>query len=150
MKTISIGRLARRTGSAVSAIRFYEEKGLVFASRDNAGRRRFITSDIRRISFVLIAQQLGFSLAQIRIQLDTLPHDKAPTLRDWDRISQQFSHDIETRIEKLTRLRDKLTSCIGCGCLSLDKCALYNKEDRASLLGVGPRYILGEGPNGHR
>ncbi|WP_299615381.1 redox-sensitive transcriptional activator SoxR [Pelagibius sp.] len=147
IKTLSIGRVAERTGLAVSAIRFYEEKGLVVAGRDAAGRRRFAPSDIRRLSFVLIAQQLGFSLEQIRTQLDALPKQRTPTARDWARISHSFRIDIDARIIALESLRESLTDCIGCGCLSLSRCKLYNPDDRAGRLGSGPRYLLGDAPN---
>ena len=146
IKTLTIGRVAERTGLAVSAIRFYEEIGLVAAERDGAGRRRFAPSDIRRLSFVLIAQQLGFSLQQIRDQLDSLPKKRTPTTADWARISRSFRTDIDTRIHALEMLREQLTGCIGCGCLSLKKCRLYNPDDRAGRLGAGPRYLLGDDP----
>ncbi len=145
-KQISIGRLAERTGLAVSAIRFYEEKGLVSSTRDAGGRRQFVPSDIRRLSFVLIAQQLGFSLEQIRVQLQVLPEKRTPNVRDWEKISRNFRVDIDARIDALTQLRSKLNGCIGCGCLSLKKCELYNHGDKASLLGAGPRYLLGDEP----
>ena len=145
-KQISIGNLAERTGLAVSAIRFYEEKGLVKATRDAGGRRQFVMSDIRRLSFVLIAQQLGFSLEQIRVQLTHLPENKAPSVKDWEKMSRSFRNDIDARIEGLTQLRSKLTGCIGCGCLSLKKCGLYNPSDRAGQFGSGPRYLLGDKP----
>lgn len=147
IKTLSIGRVAERTGLAVSAIRFYEEKGLVVAGRDAAGRRRFAPSDIRRLSFVLIAQQLGFSLEQIRAQLDSLPKQRTPTAKDWAGISRSFRVDIDARIAALESLRGRLTDCIGCGCLSLRRCKLYNPDDRASRLGAGPRYLLGDTPD---
>ncbi len=146
IKTLTIGRVAERTGLAVSAIRFYEEIGLVVAERDAAGRRRFAPSDIRRLSFVLIAQQLGFSLQQIRVQLDSLPKKRTPTTADWARISRAFRTDIDTRIHSLEMLREQLTDCIGCGCLSLKKCRLYNPDDRAGRLGAGPRFLLGDSP----
>ena len=145
-KQISIGYLAERTGLAVSAIRFYEEKGLVTATRDAGGRRQFLPSDIRRLSFVLIAQQLGFTLEQIKVQLQLLPKNKAPSVKDWERMSRSFQKDIDARIETLTQLREKLTGCIGCGCLSLKKCALYNPQDRAGQFGAGPRYLMGDVP----
>ena len=146
IRTLSIGRVAERTGLAVSAIRFYEEKGLVVAGRDAAGRRCFAPSDIRRLSFVLIAQQLGFSLEEIRQQLDSLPKQRTPSTQDWARISRAFRADIDTRISALETLRERLTDCIGCGCLSLKRCKLYNPDDRAARLGAGPRYLLGDSP----
>ncbi|WP_109467692.1 redox-sensitive transcriptional activator SoxR [Albibacillus kandeliae] len=140
---LSIGYVASRTGLAVSAIRFYEEEGLVAPDRDGAGRRVFERGDIRRLSFVLIAQRLGFSLAEIRDALASLPEARNPTREDWARLAGQFRAEIEARIEGLTSLRDQLDGCIGCGCLSLDQCALYNRDDKAGALGDGPRYLMG-------
>jgi len=143
---ISIGHLARRTGLAVSAIRYYEVQGLVRPTRSPAGQRRFRRSDIRRLSFVQIAQQFGFSIAQIRDQLATLPDARTPTKADWTRISTSFRTELDGRIATLTRLRDKLDGCIGCGCLSLKTCRLYNPDDRAARLGSGARYVVAERP----
>jgi len=137
-----IGKVAARTGVAVSAIRFYEETGLVAAGRNKGGQRVFAAADIRRISFIIISQKLGFTLKDIKAQLDLLPHKRTPTLKDWEKISQSFSVDIDARIAALTRLRDKLTGCMGCGCLSLQKCALYNENDIAAEQGAGPRYLM--------
>jgi len=142
----SIGKIAARTGLAVSAIRFYEEAGLVAPERNSGGQRVFAPSDIRRISFVMIAQKLGFTLAQIRAQLDILPDGRTPTLQDWEAISASFSVDIEARISALQNLQKKLTGCIGCGCLSLQKCALYNTDDIVAAKGAGPRYLMGDTP----
>lgn len=145
-KGFSIGRVAERTGIAVSAIRFYEEKGLVRSERNAGGQRVFAASDIRRISFIIIAQKLGFSLAQIKAELSKLPDNRTPTKADWDRISRTFSRNIEARIQALTSLKEKLSGCIGCGCLSLKVCALYNKDDVANIKGNGPRYLMGDRP----
>lgn len=139
---LSIGDLARRTGLSVSAIRFYEAQGLVAPLRNAGGQRRFARADIRRLSFLLIAQQLGFSLETIRQQLAALPLDRAPTKTDWARISTGFRADLDARIAALTRLRDRLDGCIGCGCLSLEACALYNSDDRAAAKGPGPQFVL--------
>lgn len=141
---ISIGQLAARTGLAVSAIRFYEEKGLVHPERNAGGQRRFARSDIRRLSFVLIAQQLGFSIAEIVVQLDQLPSGRTPTHADWQKISEAMRDALDAKINSLTLLRDKLEGCIGCGCLSLERCAIYNPADRAGLQGVGPRFLMSE------
>ena len=141
---LSIGQVADRTGLAVSAIRFYEEQGLVHPFRNAGGQRRFDRGDIRRLSFVMISQQLGFSLADIRTLLKGLPEGRTPTKSDWTRISGRFRKEIDTRITGLTLLRDRLDSCIGCGCLSLKTCRLYNTEDRAAAKGQGPRYLLGD------
>ncbi len=144
---LSIGDLAARTGLAVSAIRYYETQGLITAERNAGGQRRFLRSDIRRLSFVLIAQQFGFSIEQIRTQLQTLPDGRSPTKKDWTRISRRFRRALDAKIETLTRLRDKLDGCIGCGCLSLQKCSLYNPDDRARRHGTGPRYLMGDRPD---
>ena len=141
--TITIGQLAARTGVAVSAIRFYEDKGLIASQRTGGNQRRFKRSDIRRISFVLIAQRLGLALDEIEAQLAQLPHGRAPILRDWQQVSRRMRFEIDQRINLLTRTRNQLDQCIGCGCLSLDKCQLYNKNDRQGLQGTGPRAILG-------
>ena len=125
-KGLMIGKVAARTGVAVSAIRFYEEAGLVTAGRNKGGQRVFDAADIRRISFIIIAQKLGFSLKHIKNQLDGLPNQRTPTKKDWEKISLSFSVDIDERIAALVQLRDNLTSCIGCGCLSLKVCSLYN------------------------
>jgi len=144
---LTIGQVARRTGLAVSAIRFYEERGLVAPLRDAGGQRRFRRSDIRRLSFVLIAQQLGFSLQEIIESLKGLPEGRTPTKRDWSRISQSFRKVVQERIDIMTRMQERLDGCIGCGCLSLANCALYNPEDRANRFGAGPRYLLGDLPD---
>jgi len=143
---LSIGEIAARTGLAVSAIRYYEEAGLVAPWRNAAGRRRFQRADIRRLSFVIVAQQFGFTLPQIRVELDRLPRHRAPTKADWARISQTFRDGLDTRIARLQKLRDTLDGCIGCGCLSLEACALYNPADRAASRGTGPRYLMGDTP----
>lgn len=141
---LSIGQLADRTGLAVSAIRFYEDKGLVHPVRNSGGQRRYDRGDIRRLSFVMISQQLGFSLAEIKELFQNLPDNRTPTKADWSRISKQFRVRIEARIDGLVALRDKLDGCIGCGCLSLKACALYNPQDIAKTRGTGPRYLMGD------
>jgi MerR family transcriptional regulator, redox-sensitive transcriptional activator SoxR len=140
---ITIGRLAERTGIAVSAIRFYEDKGLLQSLRTKGNQRRFLRSDIRRVSFILIAQKLGLALNEIEAQLAQLPQGRAPTLSDWQAISRRMRFEIDQRINLLTRTRNQLDQCIGCGCLSLQKCQLYNKDDRMGAKGSGPRAILG-------
>ena len=138
---LAIGQLAQRTGLSVSAIRFYEAKGLVTASRNNAGHRRFRRSDIRRVSFVLVAQRLGLSLEEIRAALAKLPKARTPTPTDWARISRGIKRELEARIADLERTRDRLDGCIGCGCLSLKNCALYNPQDELAAQGSGPRLL---------
>jgi MerR family transcriptional regulator, redox-sensitive transcriptional activator SoxR len=143
---LSIGALATRTGLAVSAIRYYEARGLIAPWRNAGGQRRFQRADIRRLSFVRIAQQFGFTLPEIAALLDQLPGGRTPTPKDWTRISVQFRARLDQRIETLQRLRDNLDGCIGCGCLSLPKCALYNPNDQAGAKGSGPRYLMGDRP----
>ncbi|HHG90758.1 MAG TPA: redox-sensitive transcriptional activator SoxR [Devosia sp.] len=138
---LSIGQIAERTGLSVSAIRYYEEQGLVKPERNAGGQRRFEAADIRRLSFVLITQEFGFTIEQIRQQLEKLPEERTPNKRDWEKISRSFRHVLDDKIRTLTRLRDTLDGCIGCGCLSLKKCALYNPGDRAGRRGSGPRYL---------
>lgn len=141
---IPIGEVSERTGLSVSAIRYYESEGLVTPIRNSGGQRRFLRSDIRRLSFVLIAQRLGFTISEIRSRLESLPDQRTPTQRDWNRLSKNFRTELQTRIDMMERMRDRLDGCIGCGCLSLKNCALYNDGDHAGLAGAGPRYILHE------
>lgn len=140
---ITIGELARRTGVAVSAIRFYEEKRLLQSLRTSGNQRRFLRSDIRRVSFILIAQKLGLALAEIERELAELPMGRTPTLADWERLSRSMRKSIDEKIALLELTRRKLDECIGCGCLSLTKCRLYNAEDAAGAQGPGPRFVLG-------
>ncbi len=140
---IPIGTLARRTGVAVSAIRFYESKGLITALRTSGNQRRFLRSDIRRVSFILIAQKLGLGLVEIEGELAQLPQGRTPSLGDWQRISRSMRVAIDEKILLLTRTRNQLDQCIGCGCLSLQKCQLYNKDDRMAARGEGPQLVLG-------
>ncbi|CTQ56286.1 Redox-sensitive transcriptional activator SoxR [Roseibium album] len=144
---LTIGELADRTGLSVSAIRFYEEKGLVHPRRNAGGQRRFLRADIRRLSFVLVAQEFGFSITEIAAQLRRLPEGRAPTKADWSRISRDFRAHLDERIKRMTALRDKLDACIGCGCLSMKVCRLYNAGDAASRHGRGPRYLMGDLPD---
>jgi MerR family redox-sensitive transcriptional activator SoxR len=142
---LSIGDLARRTGLSVSAIRFWEARGLVSAIRTSGNQRRFLRSDLRRLSFALAAQRLGLSLAEIEAELATLPQGRAPTAGDWEKIGTRIRARLDARIAMLERLRDKLDGCIGCGCLSLERCALYNPGDAVAAQGPGPRFILAAG-----
>jgi MerR family redox-sensitive transcriptional activator SoxR len=141
---LTIGELARRTGLSVSAIRFYEAKGLLSPIRTGGNQRRFLRSDIRRLSFGLVAQRLGLSLSEIEAELARLPMGRAPTKEDWQQVSARIRARLDERIALLQRTRDRLDGCIGCGCLSLENCTLYNPEDRAGALGPGPRYLLAE------
>ncbi len=140
---LAIGAVSDRTGLAVSAIRFYESKGLVESERAESGHRRFRKSVIRRLSFILISQRLGYSLDEIRDQLERLPNGRTPTEKDWNKLAVGFSSDIEQRIAGLQQLQESLAGCIGCGCLSMKKCHLWNPDDAAADLGDGPRYLLG-------
>jgi MerR family transcriptional regulator, redox-sensitive transcriptional activator SoxR len=128
----------------VSAIRFYEARGLVRAVRSAGNQRRFMRADIRRLSFVLIAQQLGLSLSDIETELSALPHGQAPTLAEWRVIGASMRGVLAAKIALLQRTQERLDGCIGCGCLSLDRCALYNPNDRAARAGPGPRFLLGD------
>ncbi len=140
---LTIGDLAARTGLAVSAIRFYETHDIVKPVRNAGGHRRYGRSDIRRLSFVMAAQRLGFSLSEIAPHLRKLPDHKAPSKADWTRIGKDFRKTIDARIAALEDLRDKLDGCIGCGCLSLKTCALYNPDDMKASEGTGPRNLTG-------
>jgi MerR family redox-sensitive transcriptional activator SoxR len=144
---LTIGDLARRTGMSVSAIRFYEDKGLLSPIRTSGNQRRFLRSDIRRLSFVLAAQKLGLSVKEIEAELASLPMSRVPSQADWSAISRRIRGRIDRQIAYLERLREKLDQCIGCGCLSLDRCAIYNPDDQAGRAGPGPRFLL---PEGHR
>ena len=135
---LSIGQMATRTGLAVSAIRFYETEGLITANRNRGGHRRFARAQIRRVSFILIAQQFGLTLPQIKTVFSELPDNRTPTAKDWAAISKDLRTHLDTRIRDLERMRDSLDGCIGCGCLSLDACALYNKDDKQAKRGTGP------------
>ncbi len=139
---LTIGDVARRTGLSVSAIRFYEEQRLIEPVRSGGNQRRFLRSDIRRLSFILIAQRLGLSLGEIRAQLARLPHGRTPTARDWAAISQAIRAQLDSRIAELERTRDRLDGCIGCGCLSLEHCAIWNPQDRLAEDGPGPRKLI--------
>ncbi len=138
---LTIGDLATRTGLAVSAIRFYETHGIVSPVRNAGGHRRYGRHDIRRLSFVMAVQSLGFSLDEIAIHLRNLPAHKAPSKADWARISTIIAGKIDERIAKMQGMRARLGGCIGCGCLSLDVCALYNPDDIKAKDGTGPRAL---------
>src|ERR1700733_12218796 len=142
MSQLSIGQVSERTGVSISALRYYEREDLLRADRTEGGQRRYPREVIRRVSFVRIAQQVGLSLDEIRGALKTLPDDRTPTKADWARLSSTWRSRLDDQIASLTRLRDDLTSCIGCGCLSLKACSLYNPGDLAAPLGTGPRYLL--------
>ena len=141
---LTIGEVAERSGLAGSAIRFYERQGLIHATRTEGGQRRFRRDVLRRIAFIRIAQRVGLSLEEIVAALAGLPADRAPTGQDWQRLTRGWRERIDQRIDLLEALRGGLTSCIGCGCLSLRTCALSNPGDLAAALGPGPQWLLPE------
>jgi MerR family redox-sensitive transcriptional activator SoxR len=145
---LTIGEVAQRSGVATSALRFYEERGLIVSERAGSGHRRFPRSVLRRIAFIVFAQRVGLSLEEIGVELAKLPPGRVPTRRDWSRLSSRWSTRIDARIAELERLKLGLTECIGCGCLSLERCKLANPDDRAARLGPGPRYWVGDRPLG--
>jgi MerR family transcriptional regulator, redox-sensitive transcriptional activator SoxR len=140
---LTISDVSRRSGVASSALRFYEERGLIRSERAGSGHRRYPRSALRRIAFIVFAQRIGLSLDEIAAELAKLPSDRIPTRRDWSRLSGQWTKRIDERIAELERLRRGLTECIGCGCLSFDRCKLSNPADMAGRRGPGPRYWLG-------
>lgn len=141
---LPIGELAKRSGMAASALRFYEQQGLLDSLRNAAGRRQYRRSDLRRVAFIRAAQTVGLSLEQIKAALASLPDGRTPTQADWERLSRSWRPLLDQKIQALTQLRDQLSACIGCGCLSLKKCALYNPNDGAAQYGSGARYLLGD------
>jgi MerR family transcriptional regulator, redox-sensitive transcriptional activator SoxR len=143
---LTIGEVARRSGVAASALRFYEERGLIASERAGSGHRRYPRAVLRRIAFVVFAQRIGLTLEEIGAELAKLPPDRAPNRRDWSRLSSGWTGRIDERIAELERLRAGLTECIGCGCLSLERCQFANPQDRAGKLGPGPRYWIGDRP----
>ncbi len=144
MEWLTIGDLADRSGVATSALRFYETKGLIESRRTDGNQRRYIRATLRRVALIRAGQELGLSLAELSDALATLPHDKTPNKKDWERLSRMWRKRLDGQIAELIALRDELTDCIGCGCLSLKSCAIFNPGDAASSLGAGPRYLLGD------
>ena len=139
---LTIGEVAVRSGVAASALRFYEEQGLIASERNDSGHRRYPRRVLRRVAFIVFAQKVGLSLEEIRRELATLPHNRAPERADWAKLSGSWRARIDERIAELERLRAGLTECIGCGCLSLDRCQFANPGDRAARRGAGPRYWI--------
>jgi MerR family redox-sensitive transcriptional activator SoxR len=139
---LTIGEIARRSGVASSALRFYEARGLIASERAGSGHRRYPRAVLRRVAFIVFAQKLGLSLDEVAGELKKLPDDRIPTRGDWARLSGAWAKRIDARIAELERLRTGLTACIGCGCLSLQRCALANPGDRAGRRGAGPRYWM--------
>jgi len=140
---LSIGEVARRSGVATSALRFYEDRGLIRSVRTPGGHRAYERPVIRRIAFIVFAQRVGLTLGEVAEELARLPENRVPRRADWAKLSASWTARIDERIADLERLRAGLTECIGCGCLSLDRCVLANPEDRAGAQGPGPRYLLG-------
>lgn len=141
---LTIGDLSRRCGVSASALRFYESKGLLDSQRNASGYRQYPRAAIRRVAFIVFAQRVGLTLDEVRDALNRLPSNRVPTREDWTELSQGWTHRIDERMEELRRLRDGLSECIGCGCLSLDRCRLANPSDSAARFGPGPRYWLGD------
>lgn len=141
---LTISEVSRRSGVASSALRFYEERGLIKSARAGSGHRRYAREVLRRIAFIVFAQRIGLTLDEVGAELARLPQDRAPDGADWAKLSGAWTTRIDERIAELHRLRAGLTACIGCGCLSLDRCKLANPGDRAARLGAGPRYWVGD------
>jgi MerR family redox-sensitive transcriptional activator SoxR len=141
-EVLTIGEAAARSGVAPSALRFYEEQGLIASDRTDAGHRRYPRSVLRRVAFVVFAQRIGLSLQEIRAELARLPRNRAPERADWAKLSGSWTKRIDQRIAELERMKAGLTECIGCGCLSLDRCQFANPGDRAARRGAGPRYWI--------
>ena len=139
---LTIGEAASRSGVATSALRFYEEQGLIHAERNDSGHRRYPRAVIRRVAFIVFAQRIGLSLEEIRAELAKLPSNRVPERADWAKLSAEWARRIRSRIAELERLQLGLTECIGCGCLSLDRCQFANPGDRAARRGPGPRYWM--------
>ena len=141
---LTIGEVARRSGVATSALRFYEAKGLITSERTPGNQRRYRRAALRRVAIIRAAQSVGITLGEVREALGDLPDARTPSRSDWGRLSSAWRAELDRRIESLERLRDDLTDCIGCGCLSLTSCALFNPADRAAARGSGPRFLLGD------
>lgn len=143
-RQLTVGQVAERSGVATSALRFYERNGLIRSTRTSGNQRRYARDTLRRVAFIRASQRVGISLEQIRSVLELLPEGRTPTPSDWQRVSERWREDLNTRIKELEELRDDLTDCIGCGCLSLSACALANPHDVASEKGPGPsRHLTG-------
>jgi MerR family transcriptional regulator, redox-sensitive transcriptional activator SoxR len=143
-RELTIGQLSERSGVSQSALRFYERKGLIAAERSSGNQRRYPAITLRRVALVQAGKAAGIPLERVRAALDTLPSDRAPTKRDWERLSRRWREELDLRIATLEAIRGRLTGCIGCGCLSLRRCALLNPDDEAAERGPGAHYLLGE------
>jgi MerR family redox-sensitive transcriptional activator SoxR len=144
MEWLTIGEVADRSGVATSALRFYETKHLIRSERTNGNQRRYPRAVLRRVALIRAAQEVGLSLNEVAGALQTLPHDRTPTKGDWERLSRSWQKRLDQQIRELQALRDELTGCIGCGCLSLKSCAIFNPSDAIAERGSGPRYLLGD------
>jgi MerR family redox-sensitive transcriptional activator SoxR len=144
---LPIGELAARSGTAASALRYYEELGLIHAERTAGGQRRYRRATLRRLAFIRAAQRIGLSLDEVRESLVDLPQDHVPNAAEWNHVAHTWQGRIDAQIAELQRLRDRLASCVGCGCLSLTRCGLYNRDDAAAARGPGARYLLGDDPD---
>lgn len=144
MEWLTIGEVARRSGVATSALRFYETRGLIESERSDGNQRRYPRPILRRVALIRAGQEVGLTLGEVAKALQTLPHDKTPTKADWGRLSRSWRYRLDNQIAELQALRNDLSDCIGCGCLSLKSCAIFNPGDAASGLGTGPRYLLGD------
>jgi MerR family redox-sensitive transcriptional activator SoxR len=141
-RELTIGELSARSGVASSALRFYEAQGLITAHRTSGNQRRYQGAMLRRVAFIQAGRTAGIPLERIRAALDTLPRHRSPTRRDWERLSRGWREDLDRRIATLNALRDRLTTCIGCGCLSIDSCSLLNPDDEAGQMGPGAHYLV--------
>ncbi|MEV0387716.1 redox-sensitive transcriptional activator SoxR [Nonomuraea sp. NPDC050643] len=141
-KELTVGQLAARAGVAVTALHFYEEKGLIRSRRTAGNQRRYSRDTLRRVAFIRVAQRVGIPLRMVGEALAGLPEERTPNREDWARLSASWRAELDTRIEQLTRLRDRLSDCVGCGCLSIDRCVLRNPDDRLGDEGTGPRRLL--------
>ncbi|GAA1087739.1 redox-sensitive transcriptional activator SoxR [Nocardiopsis composta] len=144
-KELTVGQVAQRSGVAVSALHFYERQGLIRSRRTAGNQRRYTRDTLRRLAFIRVSQRVGIPLARIRTALESLPDERTPTAQDWARLSSTWRTELNARIEQLQRLRDDLTDCIGCGCLSLERCVLSNPHDELAAQGPGPRRLLTPG-----
>lgn len=141
---LTIGELADRSGVATSALRFYEDKGLIASHRTSGNQRRYSRATLRRVALIRAAQRVGVPLSEVAAALASLPYDRTPHKNDWERLSKRWRSRLDEQIDAMVKLRDDLADCIGCGCLSLRACALFNPDDAAARLGTGPRYLLGD------
>ncbi|MEM9565543.1 MAG: redox-sensitive transcriptional activator SoxR [Actinomycetota bacterium] len=146
-RSLTIGDVAKRTGTATSTLRFYEDRRLISSRRNDSGYRIYDADVIRRVSFIRTAQRVGLTLEEIGEALASLPDERTPNARDWARLARAWGPSLDERIATLTRLREQLDSCIGCGCLSLTSCGIWNPDDVAASLGEGPRYLLSDRPD---